>query len=112
MVEHQVIPLDATYGALANPARRAIVVSLLEGEQRVTDLARPFDMSLAAVSKHIRVLEEAGLVRRRVDGRTHWLALETAPLRSARDWLDAAQSFWEGRLDALDALLRGQPGER
>jgi DNA-binding transcriptional ArsR family regulator len=111
MVEHRAVALDAAYGALANPARRAIVIRLLGGEKRVTDLARPFDMSLAAVSKHIRVLEDAGLVRRRIDGRTHWLALETAPLRSARDWLDAAQSFWEDRLDALDALLRAQPGE-
>jgi DNA-binding transcriptional ArsR family regulator len=76
----------------------------------VSDLAAPFDMSLAAVSKHVRVLERAGLVRREVDGRSHWLHLDAAPLRSANAWTQRYQAFWEGRLDALDAFLKRAPG--
>ena len=105
MVEYQATALDAAYGALSSGARRAIVAALLDGEQRVTDIARPFDMSLTAVSKHIRVLEEAGLVRRRVEGRTHWLSLDTRPLAAASDWIETARAFWAGRLDALEAVV-------
>jgi DNA-binding transcriptional ArsR family regulator len=108
MVERQPTLLDATYGALAHDARRAIVLQLLDGEQRVTDVARPFEMSLAAVSKHVRVLEEAGLLHRRVEGRTHWLSLDPTPLVAARDWIDATRRFWEARIDALDAYLNAR----
>ena len=73
----------------------------------MTELAAPFPMSLAAVSKHIRVLEEAGLVRRTIRGREHELALEPAPLMSAAQWLDSYRTFWEDRLDTLDVKLRG-----
>jgi DNA-binding transcriptional ArsR family regulator len=112
MVEYQP-GLDATYGALSSPVRRAIVQRLAAGEQRVTDIARPFDVSLAAVSKHIRVLEEAGVVRRRIEGRTHWLALDPDRLAAAVDWLTATRSFWESRLDALeDALAESQEPRR
>ena len=97
--------LDAAYGALSSDARRAIVRALLSGERRVTDVAGPFDMSLAAVSKHIRVLEDAGIVRRRVEGRTHWLSIDPRPLAVAGDWIAATRSFWEGRLEALEALV-------
>ncbi len=79
---------------------------LREAESRVTDLAAPFDMSLAAASKHIRVLEDAGLVRRTVTGREHLLTLEAAPLAPAAEWLETYRAFWQGRLDALDRHLR------
>ena len=105
MVEYRRQALDSTYGALSSDARRAIVRELIHGERRVTDVARPFEMSLAAVSKHIRVLEDAGIVRRRVDGRTHWLSLDPTPLAAAGGWIEATRSFWEGRIDALEALM-------
>jgi DNA-binding transcriptional ArsR family regulator len=110
MVERLPRTLDTAYGALSSDARRAIVRRLLGGEQRVTDLARPFDMSLAAVSKHIRVLEDAGIVRRRVQGRAHWLSLDPAPLAEAADWIEATRSFWEDRIDALEALVTDRGG--
>jgi DNA-binding transcriptional ArsR family regulator len=111
MVEYQGPELDAAYGALSSEARRAIVRGLLAGERRVTDVARPFDISLAAVSRHIRVLEDAGIVRRRVDGRTHWLTLDAGPLSAAGDWIDATRQFWEGRIDALEAIVT-DPGRK
>lgn len=102
--------LDSAYGALAHEVRRSMLVRLRGGDLRVTDLAEPFDMSLAAASKHVRVLEDAGLVRRTVLGREHHLALDAAPLRPAADWLEGYRAFWEGRLDALDRhLRRGKP---
>jgi DNA-binding transcriptional ArsR family regulator len=105
MVERSAV-LDSAYGALAHEVRRAMLEHLREGELRVTDLAAPFDMSLAAASKHVRVLEDAGLVRRTVLGREHHLALEAAPLRPAAEWLGTYTTFWEDRLDALERHLR------
>jgi DNA-binding transcriptional ArsR family regulator len=105
MVDYSPSQLDGAYGALSSDVRRAIVQQLVERDRRVTDLADPFDMSLQAISKHVRVLEAAGLVRRRVEGRTHWLSLNPTPLIAARDWIDATRSFWEGRLDALETFL-------
>ena len=98
--------LDRTLGAIADPTRRAILARLARGEARVTDLAEPFDLSLNAVSKHLRVLERAGLLRREVRGREHLLSLEARPLREAAEWITAYQAFWENRLDALAAFLR------
>jgi DNA-binding transcriptional ArsR family regulator len=98
--------LSDVFGALANDTRRAIVGRLAQGEARVTDVAEPFQVSLAAISKHVVVLERAGLVRRRVEGRTHWLALEPRPLIEAEAWIERSRSFWNGRLDALDEVLR------
>ena len=97
--------LDAVYGAVSHPARRRVLELLAPGPARVTDLAAPFEMSLAAVSKHIHVLEEAGLVRRTVAGREHRLALEAGPLAPAAEWLGAYRRFWEDRLDAQEARL-------
>jgi DNA-binding transcriptional ArsR family regulator len=105
MVEHPIAALDAAYGALASDVRRAIVQQLVEHERRVTDLARPFDVSLQAISKHIKVLEAAGLVQRRVAGRTHWLSLNPAPLTAAADWIATTRTFWEQRLDSLEGVL-------
>ena len=98
--------LDHVYRALADASRRAIVWRLAaEGELKVTDVARPFGMSLNAVSKHIKVLERAGLVHRRVAGRDHWLSLHSAPLAAAHAWIGLYQRFWETRVDALERFL-------
>lgn len=97
--------LDGTLDALANPVRRQILERLREQELRVTDVAKPFDMSLAAVSKHIGQLERAGLVRRRVEGRDHWLRLDPGPLTAAEAWIAHTRRFWNSRFDALGAAL-------
>jgi DNA-binding transcriptional ArsR family regulator len=100
--------LDDVMFALADPTRRAIVqrLRLQAGETRVTDLARPFAISLNAVSKHIRVLERAQLVRRRRVGREHLLSLNSAPLDAAAAWIEAQRAFWTPRLATLDELLQ------
>lgn len=114
MVEYTPAPaaLDHTLAALADPTRRAILGRLSSGEARVTDLAHPFDMSLNAVSKHIRVLERADLVRRRRAGREHYLALNPAPLDAAAQWIETQRSLWNARFDALDAVLKAQDEAR
>lgn len=106
MVEYNNIEMDRTLAALADPTRRAIVARLCEGEARVTEVAAPFEISLNAVSKHLKVLENAGLIRREVRGREHWLAFDGAPLTAASEWIDRYRRFWEGRLDALANFLR------
>ena len=106
MVEYLPDQLDAVYGALSHPVRRTLLERLRPGEARVTELAAPFAISLEAVSKHIRVLESAGLVRRTIRGREHQLALEPFPLLGAASWLDPYRTFWEARLDLLEARLR------
>ena len=108
MVERSGTVLDHTYGALAHPLRRDMLEILRAGPRRVTDLAAPFDISLAAASKHMRVLESADLVTREIIGREHSLSLRVAPLLAARSWIDTYQAFWEDRLAALDTHLRGQ----
>ena len=97
--------LDATLSALADPTRRAILARLAEGETRVTDVARPFAISLNSVSKHIRMLERAKLVRRRIEGREHFLALDPAPLDEAADWIAAQKKLWAWRLGELEKVL-------
>jgi len=98
--------LDETMLALADPTRRAILKRLARGEARVTDLAAPFDMTLNAVSKHIRVLERARLVKRRRDGREHFLSFNPKPLDEAALWIERQRNFWNARLDALERALR------
>ena len=105
MVEYYSKVLDRTFGALADPTRRRILAQLARGEECVTNLARPHAMSLAAVSKHLMVLEKAGLVRRHRDGRVHTLALEAKPMREAREWLDRYRKFWEANLDQFEKYL-------
>lgn len=97
--------LDRVFHALADPTRRALLARLARGPALVTALAAPFATSLNAVSKHLRVLEQAGLLRREVRGREHHCALEPAPLQGAAEWIAFYQRFWEHRLDALEALL-------
>lgn len=100
--------LDRTLLALADPTRRAILERLLRGESRVTDLAAPFAMSLAAVSKHVQVLERAKLVRRRKAWREHWVSFDPEPLVAAAAWMERQRRFWSDRLAHLDGLLRAE----
>ena len=97
--------LDATLSALSDPTRRAILAQLGDGERRVTELAAPFEMSLNSVSKHIKKLEQAGLVRRRREGRDHFLSVDPAPINAAAGWFAEQRRFWNARLDRLEALL-------
>jgi len=101
--------LDQIYGAIADPTRRAILSVLAGGDVNVGALAARFPISFNGVSKHVKVLERAGLVQRRVRGREHWLHLKPAPLREAARWLAHYRAFWEARLDALEALLARPP---
>ncbi len=104
--------LNRVYAAIADPTRRAILGVLAGGQRNVGSVARRFPISFNAVSKHLKVLERAGLVRRRVRGREHWLRLRPEPLRQATRWLEHYREFWEARLDALEALLVGTRGRR
>jgi DNA-binding transcriptional ArsR family regulator len=99
MVEDRV--LDRTYAALADPTRRALLIALRDGESRITDLAAPFPMTFAGVSRHVGVLEAAGLVRRTVRGRDHWLSLAPGALDPAQRWIAEQTSFWDSRANAL-----------
>jgi DNA-binding transcriptional ArsR family regulator len=101
--------LDDTMLALSDPTRRAILERLRRGEARVTDLAQPFRMSLNSVSKHIRVLERAKLVRRRRSGREHLLSFNRTPLDEAAKWIERQRAFWNARLDALEHELNKPP---
>jgi DNA-binding transcriptional ArsR family regulator len=103
------VVLDQVYAAIADPTRRAILGVLAGGEVKVGTLAARFPISFNGVSKHVKVLERAGLVTRRVRGREHWLRLKPAPLRQAARWLDHYREFWDTRLDALEALLTRRP---
>ncbi|MBK6370363.1 MAG: winged helix-turn-helix transcriptional regulator [Flavobacteriales bacterium] len=104
--------LDRTLTALADPTRRAILKRLSSGEARVTEVARPFSMSLNAISKHILVLERAKLVKRRKVGRDHFLSYRAEPLDAAAKWIDETRDFWASRLDTLEQLLRAEDAAR
>src|SRR3954471_18409891 len=100
--------LDDTLIALADDTRRTILGRLAAGEARVTEVAAPFDISLNSVSKHIRLLERAGLVRRRIAGRDHFLALEPRPFDELTQWMQKTREFWSSHLDSLEAALRAE----
>lgn len=105
--------LDLVFGAVADPTRRAILSSLRGGPASITALAEPFEMSFAAVSKHVLVLERAGLVRREIVGREHHCHLAPRPFEEASGWLETYRDFWESRLDALEArVLERRRGHR
>jgi DNA-binding transcriptional ArsR family regulator len=106
MVESNPAPLDAVFHALGDATRRRMLRDLAAGERTVGQLAEPFAMSLAAASKHIKALENAGLIRREVRGRTHLCRLEPRPLATAHEWLGFYERFWTSRLDQLERLLR------
>jgi len=97
--------LNAVFSALADPTRRAILEALSKGQASVTELAEPFQMSLPAISKHLGILEDAGLIIRERNGRFHWMHLYSKPLQDAAAWLDRYRNFWDTRLDSLDAYL-------
>jgi DNA-binding transcriptional ArsR family regulator len=98
--------LDLVLAAVADPTRRALVERLVDGPARITDLAQPLPMTFAAVSKHIRVLEKAGLVKRSVSGREHLLELNAAPLREVAKWALSYERYWTERLDRLEAFFK------
>jgi DNA-binding transcriptional ArsR family regulator len=98
-------PLSATFAALADPTRRAILARLASGEASVMELAAPFDMSLPAVSKHLKVLERAGLITRGMDAQRRPRRLEAKPLAAATEWLEKYREFWEATYQRLDSLL-------
>ena len=106
MVELEAPQLDMVFHALGDATRRRMLRELVSGERTVSQLADPFAMSLAAASKHIKSLENAGLIRREVRGRTHLCRLDPGPLASAHQWLSFYQRFWTDRLEVLERLLR------
>lgn len=110
MVEDQ--ELDRAYGALADATRRGLLETLRQGDARITDLAAPLPMTFAGVSRHIGVLESAGLVQREVRGREHWLSLRPEGLTMAQRWIDQQSAFWSTRADALAERLRRREDER
>jgi DNA-binding transcriptional ArsR family regulator len=112
MVEHSASVLDAVFHALGDATRRRMLRELSDGERTVSQLAEPFEMSLAAASKHIKALENAGLIQREVRGRTHICRLAAAPLAGAHDWLSFYERFWTDRLDALERLLREEDARK
>jgi DNA-binding transcriptional ArsR family regulator len=108
MVLQNSAALDGVFHALADPTRRAMLRSLASGQRTIGELAAPFSMSFPAASKHVRVLERAGLVRRRIEGRSHICRLDPAPLAAAETWLRFYEGFWTEQFDALDALLKAE----
>jgi len=108
MVELQISQLDAVFHALGDATRRRMLHDLANGERTVGQLAEPFEISLAAASKHIKALESAGLIRREVRGRMHVCRLAPGPLASAHQWLTYYERFWTSRLDVLEGLLRAE----
>jgi DNA-binding transcriptional ArsR family regulator len=100
--------LDRAYAALADPTRRALLVALRSGDARITDLAAPLPMTFAGVSRHIGVLESAGLVQRAVRGREHWVSIRPEGLSAAESWISEQTAFWSQRADALAARLAGK----
>ena len=101
--------LNATFSALADPTRRAILDRLAYGEASVTELAEPFEISLPAISKHLKVLERAGLITRGREAQWRPCKLDAEPLKESAAWLNRYRQFWEARLDRLDEFLRGFP---
>ena len=108
MVKYSSKMLNRTFAALADPTRRRILEHLALGDRCVTDLAKPYRMSLPAVSKHLRVLERAGLIRRQRRGRVHQLKLEAKPMQNAQQWIEEYRRFWEQNLDRLEDYLKQQ----
>jgi DNA-binding transcriptional ArsR family regulator len=104
--------LDGVFNALGDPTRRAILARLTNHHARVTEIAADFPISLNSVSKHIRMLERAGLIHRSIQGREHLLSLNAAPLAEAQAWIDRYRSFWEGSLARLDTYVTSRKGKR
>jgi len=109
MVNHSQRRLDLAFGALSHPIRRGILARLSSGEATVSELARPFKVSAPAISKHMRILEQAGLMSRRKQGREHRCRLEERQMRHAQAWIERQRKFWNERLDALERYLKENP---
>jgi DNA-binding transcriptional ArsR family regulator len=107
----QAASLDSVFHALSDPTRRAMLRNLVSGERNIGELGAPFKMSFQAASKHVRVLERAGLVRRRVEGRSHICRIDPLPLAQATEWLRFYEEFWASRLDMLEAALTAGAAE-
>ena len=105
MGEYQTATLNGVFNALCDPTRRAILARLTDADARVTEIAGDFPISLNSISKHIRMLERAGLLRRSIVGRDHVLTLNAGPLAEAQAWIEKYRRFWEGRLAALEAFV-------
>ncbi len=103
MVEYR--NMNNTFSALADPTRRAILHQLMAGPARVTELAQPHEMSLNSISKHLKLLEKADLIKRNIRGRDHWIQFNRAPLTEVQDWASSVLEFWATRLDALESLV-------
>jgi DNA-binding transcriptional ArsR family regulator len=112
MVELQTPQMNSVFHALGDATRRQMLRDLAGGERTVSQLAEPFSISLAAASKHIKALENAGLIRREVRGRTHLCRLDPGPLASAHEWLSFYERFWSSRLDVLEQLLRDEDASK
>ena len=112
MGEYQSAKLDGVFNALCDPTRRAILARLTDADARVTDIAGDFPISLNSISKHIRMLERAGLLRRSIVGRDHVLSLNAAPLAEAMAWIERYRRFWEGRLAALESYVINKKRKR
>ena len=112
MVEFDSPHLNGVFQALADPTRRGMLASLAAGEKSIGELAAPFEMSFAGASKHVKVLEDAGLLSRRKAGRSHICTLEAEPLAKAERWLRQWERFWNERLDRLEALVEGDKKEK
>lgn len=110
MINNQDDTLSATFHALADPTRRAILARLAQGEERVSTLAEPFAMSLPAISKHLKVLEGAGLIRRTIDGRVHQCRLAPEPLDAANGWIEEHRRIWQQQFDRLARFLEQTSG--
>jgi DNA-binding transcriptional ArsR family regulator len=109
MVKHSDVSLDDTFAALADPTRRAILARLSQGAAPMREVAQPFRMSWPAITKHVKVLERARLVRREQDGRVHRIHLSAEPMHLASAWLDEYRQFWDERFDALERYLDERP---
>jgi DNA-binding transcriptional ArsR family regulator len=112
MVEHSSLRLDAVFGALADPTRRAMLRELARHPRTIGELAAPFDITLAGASKHIQVLERAGLIQREIQGRVHVCRLDARPLHAGAEWIRHYERFWTRKLDALEALLKAEDAAR
>jgi len=112
MGEYKESGLDGVFNALCDPTRRAILARLTDTDARVTEIAADFPISLNSISKHIRMLERAGLVSRSVQGRDHVLSLNAGPLADAAEWIERYRRFWEGRLASLDAYITSRKRKR
>jgi DNA-binding transcriptional ArsR family regulator len=112
MGEYKSAGLDGVFNALADPTRRAILARLQDGDARVTDIASDFPISLNSVSKHIRMLERAGLLQRSISGRDHMLSLNAEPMAEAAAWINHYRIFWEGRLAALEKYILDKKRKR